>query len=288
MIVINKTVLITGNHFCVDYSLWKYLCRFRNHHNKLFISFQNPLLSDMFPHSHFIEFINNCESMEIHQLEYDSNNFSDNPDTQTIHLPHKQFLQYTLDRIFKRVNVEDDVLNAGDFPKLATTDDIIKLYGDKPGSRKKTVSLVSGSFDLIHLGHVWHINAAKRAGDIVVAAAMSTKSIKAQEKNSDGSRPIYSESDRVGLLSALRDVHHIVMFDELDCRKVLEDLKPNFFIKHKKDMERNIVKEECQIVRDLGGEIVVNNDDVGYSSTKIINYIKNKFKGKDPDAFFNL
>lgn len=137
------------------------------------------------------------------------------------------------------------------------------------------IGLVSGSFDLIHLGHVRHINNARRLCDVLVVATMSTSSLRAQEKNARGDRPIYCQADRITVLSALRSVDHVVVFDESDCKEVIRALHPHIFFKNIKDMNRKVVIEECDLVRSLGGKVNVTYDSAGYSSTDLINYIRN-------------
>ncbi|MGB4680008.1 adenylyltransferase/cytidyltransferase family protein [Methanothrix sp.] len=136
------------------------------------------------------------------------------------------------------------------------------------------IGLVSGSFDLIHLGHVRLINTAKSLCDVLVVATMSTSSIRKQDKNVHGDRPIYSQEDRVTVLSALRSTDHIVIFDELDCKEVIRSLKPDIYFKHQKDMERTVVREECGLVRTLGGKVIITTESAGYSSTDIINHMR--------------
>ena len=129
---------------------------------------------------------------------------------------------------------------------------------------------------------------AKELVDVLIVATMSTNSIQLQEKNILGDRPIYSEADRITVLSSLRATDYIVMFDELDCKEVIKAIKPDYFVKNAKDMTRQVVKEECELAKNLGGKVAIVRDDVGYSSKTIINYIRNAINGKGKDAFFNI
>ena len=72
----------------------------------------------------------------------------------------------------------------------------------------------------------------------------------------------------------MRTVDYVVIFEELDCKEVIRAIRPNYFIKHEKDMSRRIVKEECELVESFGGKVVITRDEVGYSSTDIINYVR--------------
>jgi D-beta-D-heptose 7-phosphate kinase/D-beta-D-heptose 1-phosphate adenosyltransferase len=148
-------------------------------------------------------------------------------------------------------------------------------YGPVPGQRREVVGLVSGSLDLIHAGHVHLIQAAKQRVDVLVVLTMSTASIQQQEKNRVGDRPIYSERDRVEVLSALRPVDHVVLFDDMDCRSSLQAFCPDYFIKSTSDRFRPIVQAEAAIVKSLGGATLYPADHHrGYSSTTLIHHIR--------------
>ena len=169
-------------------------------------------------------------------------------------LPDEEIRRYSEERIkCERRPVEEHQESLCLFSKVLTAKELASLSHLKDENLK--IGLVSGSFDLIHLGHVRHINAAKNLCDVLVVATMSTSSLKQQEKNVHGDRPIYSQNDRITVLSALRTVDHVTIFDERDCKEVIKTLQPQIYFKHIKDMERKIVREECDLVRSLGGEV---------------------------------
>jgi D-beta-D-heptose 7-phosphate kinase/D-beta-D-heptose 1-phosphate adenosyltransferase len=134
---------------------------------------------------------------------------------------------------------------------------------------------VSGAFDLLHPGHVSLIRTAKARVDHLVVLMMSSASLKQQKKNDLGDRPIYSTADRVEVLSALRDVDHVVVFDDLNCLSSIEVFCPDYFIKNINDRARLVVQAEAHLVSQLGGQSVyLANCSWGYSSTLIIEYIR--------------
>src|SRR5687768_17982641 len=77
----------------------------------------------------------------------------------------------------------------------------------------KKVILANGCFDILHVGHVRYLEGARKLGDTLVVALNSDRSVRAL-KGAD--RPILNESERVALVSALRCVDHVVVFDEAD------------------------------------------------------------------------
>src|SRR5882672_6551979 len=89
--------------------------------------------------------------------------------------------------------------------------------------RGKNVVLANGCFDILHVGHVRYLEGARRLGDALVVAINSDRSVYALK---GAGRPILAENERVALVSALRCVDHVVVFDEPDVKRVIEVLRP--------------------------------------------------------------
>jgi bifunctional ADP-heptose synthase (sugar kinase/adenylyltransferase) len=119
------------------------------------------------------------------------------------------------------------------------------------------------------------IRAAKARVDHLVVLTMSSGAIKQQEKNQLGDRPTYSTCDRVEVLAALRDVDHVVVFDDLNCLGSLKAFCPDYFFKNIRDRARSVVRAEADLVNQLGGRSIYLEDcSKNYSSTDIINYVR--------------
>jgi FAD synthetase len=94
-------------------------------------------------------------------------------------------------------------------------------------SKKKTVVLASGVFDLLHLGHVRFLEEAKRAGGenaelVVIVARDSTV------EKTKGRKPIMSEDQRCALVESLKVVDRTVLgYEHLDIGEVIENIKPD-------------------------------------------------------------
>jgi len=94
-------------------------------------------------------------------------------------------------------------------------------------SRKKTVVIASGVFDLLHLGHVKFLEEAKRAGGenaklVVIIARDSTV------EKTKGRKPIMSEDQRCALVESLKVVDKTVLgYENLDIGEVIETIKPD-------------------------------------------------------------
>lgn len=127
---------------------------------------------------------------------------------------------------------------------------------------KRTVALANGAFDLLHVGHVRYLIAAKAMADFLVVAINSDASVK-RSKGPD--RPLVPEAERVELVAALRCVDAVVMFDETDVVKVLEALKPHLHVKGT-DYTPDTVPER-HVIAQWGGKVVIAGDPKDHSTT---------------------
>jgi rfaE bifunctional protein nucleotidyltransferase chain/domain len=101
---------------------------------------------------------------------------------------------------------------------------------------KKTV-LANGCFDILHVGHVRYLESARQLGDTLVVAINSDRS--ARELKGPG-RPILDERERAALVSALRCVDHVVVFDEPDVSRILDALRPAV---HAKGSDYEVIRQ---------------------------------------------
>lgn len=93
---------------------------------------------------------------------------------------------------------------------------------------RKTVVWTNGCFDLLHVGHIRSLKAAKSFGDILVVGVNSDSSVR-QLKGA--SRPVITEAERTEILAALESVDAVVVFDELTPERALAELKPDVHCK---------------------------------------------------------
>jgi len=133
-----------------------------------------------------------------------------------------------------------------------------------------TIAQAHGAFDLLHIGHVKHLQAATRVSDILIVTVTADKYI-----NKGPGRPVYSEIQRVEMLAALEFVDHVIVSPYSDAVRVIEKLKPNFYIKGQdyqnpqEDITGKITKER-EAVEAYGGQIVFTDEETD-SSSKLIN-----------------
>src|ERR1700721_2380455 len=107
--------------------------------------------------------------------------------------------------------------------KILTRDELRRRVEEwrRAGER---VTLANGNFDLLHVGHVRYLRAAKALGGKSVVAVNSDSSVRALK--GDG-RPIMPENERAEIVAALADVDAVVVFPELDVRAIIHEIRPD-------------------------------------------------------------
>ena len=141
---------------------------------------------------------------------------------------------------------------------------------EKWRSENKKIVFTNGCFDLIHLGHIEILARSSDFGDKLIIGVNSDLSIK---KLKGENRPIIEESSRIRQLSALEFVDAVVLFDEETPIKLIETIKPDVITKGGDYTAKNVVGNE--IVSQKNGDVVIIPLTQGYSTTSILNKIKN-------------
>lgn len=127
------------------------------------------------------------------------------------------------------------------------------------------VVMANGVFDLLHVGHVRYLQAAKELGDVLVVAVNSDASTRAYK---GPTRPIVKEAERAELVAALACTDFVVIFSETDVRHVLSVLKPDVHAKGT-DYTPETIPERA-VVEAYGGRVAVCGDPKDHSSTETI------------------
>lgn len=92
----------------------------------------------------------------------------------------------------------------------------------------KKIIFTNGCFDLIHVGHLRTFNEAKKMGDLLVVGINSDRSVKALKGET---RPLISEQERAELISALKPVDYVIIFNEMNASRLLDTIKPDVYVK---------------------------------------------------------
>jgi rfaE bifunctional protein nucleotidyltransferase chain/domain len=153
--------------------------------------------------------------------------------------------------------------------KLKNLEDL-KVIAADARSKGRSVVFTNGCFDLLHRGHVHVLREAKACGDLLITGVNSDKSVK---KIKGPARPVMSESDRSELLASLEMVDYVVLFDEPDPYELISAIRPNVLVKGGDWSDAKIVGAD--LVEEAGGRVVVIPYIKGFSTTEIIERIKN-------------
>jgi len=154
--------------------------------------------------------------------------------------------------------------------KLISLDELLQLKNEFVKTNKK-IAWTNGCFDFMHAGHVDYLERAKNYGNILVVGMNSDQSVKRYKGDL---RPICNEIHRAQVLNALCCVDYIVIFEEKTPIKIINELKPDFYIKGGDYTLNTIDQDERQVVENYCGEIVILPEVEGISTTIIIEKLK--------------
>ena len=132
-----------------------------------------------------------------------------------------------------------------------------------------TVVLTNGCFDLLHAGHLRTFIEAKKLGDILVVGLNSDRSVQSLK---GPSRPLINQDERALLVSALRPVDFVTIFDENNAMALLEKVRPSIYVKGG-DYSMEILPERDILLR-LNSEVVFIPLVEGVSTTELVHKIK--------------
>jgi D-beta-D-heptose 7-phosphate kinase / D-beta-D-heptose 1-phosphate adenosyltransferase len=122
-----------------------------------------------------------------------------------------------------------------------------------------------GCFDLLHAGHVATLEAARALGDCLVVCLNSDASVR---RLKGPSRPLQSEDDRALMVSALRCVDAVVVFDEDTPEQVLRDVRPEVWVKGGDYLGVDL--PEAAVLAEWGGAVVTVPYLTGRSTTELV------------------
>ena len=128
-----------------------------------------------------------------------------------------------------------------------------------------SITLTNGAFDLLHVGHVRYLRAAKQLGGRLVVAVNSDASVRSLKGEG---RPLVPETERAEMLAALADVDAVVIFPELDVRAIIREIRPDVHAKGT-DYTADSVPERDEVIA-CGGRVEIVGDPKDHSTTATI------------------
>jgi D-beta-D-heptose 7-phosphate kinase/D-beta-D-heptose 1-phosphate adenosyltransferase len=153
--------------------------------------------------------------------------------------------------------------------KVVNLDDLLKKVADHRKNGEKIV-FTNGCFDILHVGHVRYLAAARNEGDILVVGLnsdRSTRKIKGEQ------RPIVQQGQRAEILASLCCVDYITIFNEQNPLALIRSIRPDILVKGDDWPEKEIVGGD--IVKADGGEVVRVPVVPNISTTSILKRIIN-------------
>ena len=127
------------------------------------------------------------------------------------------------------------------------------------------ITLANGCFDLLHVGHVRYLHAAKQLGGRLVVAINSDDSVR---KLKGEGRPLMPAEERAEILAALSDVDAVVIFSEPDVRALVREIRPDIHAKGT-DYSADSVPERDTVI-ECGGRVAIVGDPKDHSATDFI------------------
>ena len=154
-------------------------------------------------------------------------------------------------------------------PKVIDLMDVPKRCEELRAGGKKVVA-TNGCFDLLHVGHVRYLQAARALGDFLAVGLNSDDSVR--ELKGIG-RPITSENDRAELLAALQCVDLVTVFPQIGATQFIAAVRPAIYVKGGDYRAETLDEEERAVLKEIGAEIRLIPFEAGYSTSRLIEQI---------------
>ena len=129
----------------------------------------------------------------------------------------------------------------------------------------KRIVFTNGCFDLLHVGHVRLLQAARELGDVLAGGLNTDASVRGLK---GPSRPLNGENERAEVLSALRAVDFVTLFDEPTPLALIESFVPDVLVKGGDYRPETVVGRD--VVEAHGGRVVIIPLVAGFSTTGLI------------------
>jgi D-glycero-beta-D-manno-heptose 1-phosphate adenylyltransferase len=131
----------------------------------------------------------------------------------------------------------------------------------------RSLVVTNGCFDLLHLGHVTYLEAARRQGEVLLVGLNADAAVRALK---GPGRPVNCESDRAGVLAALESVSGVCIFTERDATRFLAHAQPDVYVKGGDYTIETINQDERRLIEGAGGRVVLLPFVPGRSTTALL------------------
>jgi D-glycero-beta-D-manno-heptose 1-phosphate adenylyltransferase len=141
---------------------------------------------------------------------------------------------------------------------------------DKLRSAGKKIVATNGCFELLHVGHVRYLQAARALGDLLIVGLNGDRSV---HQLKGAGRPITTERDRAEILAALACVDLVTIFPEIRATKFLAKARPAVYVKGGDYNAETLHQEEHAILKEIGAAIRLTPFETGYSTSGLMEQI---------------
>ena len=148
---------------------------------------------------------------------------------------------------------------------------------EKLRSAGKKIVATNGCFDLLHVGHVRYLQAARALGDVLIVGLNGDGSV--HELKGAG-RPITTQGDRAEILAALACVDLVTIFPEIRATKFLAAVRPAVYVKGGDYTSETLDEEELTILKEIDAAIRLIPFETGYSTSGLVEQICKSRSGK--------
>ena len=142
------------------------------------------------------------------------------------------------------------------------------IHNLRDNLKGKKIVFTNGCFDIIHVGHIRYLTAAKSFGDVLIVGLNTDESVR---KLKGESRPVNNQDDRAEVLLGMKAVDHVIFFGEQTAENLISELKPDIYVKGGDYTLETL--PEAKIVQSYGGRVEIVNLVAGKSTTNIIKKI---------------
>lgn len=149
----------------------------------------------------------------------------------------------------------------------------VTSLGERLRGEGRRIAFANGCFELLHVGHVRYLEAARAEGDVLVVGINSDRAVAGLK---GPGRPLLPADARVELVAALECVDYVVIFDEITAEAVLRDLRPHVQCKGT-DYTLESVPERA-VMEELGGTVRIVGDAKDHSTRDILAEIRKRSK----------
>ena len=150
--------------------------------------------------------------------------------------------------------------------KIISLEELPRQARDLRAAGKKIVA-TNGCFDLLHVGHVRYLTAARALGDSLIVGVNADESVRSLK---GPGRPVNNQTDRAEIVAALACVDLVAIFPEMRATKFLELAAPDIYVKGGDYKTEMLNPEEGAVLKRIGAKVEIVPLEQGYSTSDLL------------------